>query len=112
MCVVSGSVPSVRRISAVASTALPGAWPWALISARFGGSCSANSRLTVNRALMKPTPTFAIALKWVGSMTSIDSTPGPQDPTSLGSTRNAQTRSRGARISTEPSNLTSWHPQR
>ena len=33
--------------------------------------------LTMKRALMNPTPTLAVALKWVSSMTSIDSTPGP-----------------------------------
>ena len=60
------SGPSDRCISAVASTALPGAWPWALIRARSGRSCSANSMLTLKRALMKPMPTLAVALKWVG----------------------------------------------
>src|SRR5215213_1052748 len=37
-------------------------------------------------------------------MASIDSTPGPQEPTWLGSMRNAHTRSRGAAIWTVPEN--------
>ena len=64
----------------MASTALPGAWPCALMTARFGSSSSAIVMSTTNRALMKPTPTFALARKWVSSMTSIDSTPGPHGP--------------------------------
>ncbi len=97
------SGPSDRRISAVASTALPGAWPWALMNARSGGCCSANSMFTLNRALMNPIPTLAVALKWVASTTSIVSTPGPHWPTCSGSMTNAQTLSRDALIGTEPS---------
>ena len=97
--------PSARRIEAVASTALPGAWPWALITASSGGVSWAISMFTTKRALMKPMPTLAVALKWVGSTTSIDSTPGPHWPTCWGSTTNAQTRSRGAAISTVPANF-------
>src|SRR5690349_13512968 len=37
---------SFRAIRASASTALPGAWPWALIVAAFGASRSTNSRFT------------------------------------------------------------------
>src|SRR5512144_1539033 len=58
---------------------------------------------TTKRALMKPIPTLAVALKWVASTTSIFSTPGPHWPTCWGSTTNAHTRSRGARIGTVPS---------
>ena len=49
---------------------------------------------TLNRALMKPIPTLAVALKWVSSTTSIFSTPGPHWPTWSGSMTNAQTFSR------------------
>ena len=59
---------------------------------------------TTKRALMNPTPTLALARKWVSSTTSIDSTPGPHDPTWFGSMTNAQTRSRGALMSTVPEN--------
>ena len=89
---------------AVASTADPGAWPCALRTARSGSLRSATVMSTTNRAEMNPTPTFAFALKWSSSMTSMVSTPGPQEPTSLGSMRNDQTRSRGAAISTVPEN--------
>ena len=60
---------------------------------------------TMKRALMNPIPTFAVALKWVSSMTSIVSTPGPHGPTWFGSMTNAQTRSRGAVMSTVPLNF-------
>ena len=63
------------------ATALPGACPCALMVAASGACTSANSMLTTNRALMNPIPTLAVALKWVSSMTSIDSTPGPHLPT-------------------------------
>src|SRR6185369_5811244 len=59
---VPPSSPSLRAIWAVASTALPGAWPWALITARSGGVSSAISMFTTNRALMNPIPTLAVAL--------------------------------------------------
>ena len=59
----------------------------------------------LNRALMNPMPTLATALKWVASMTSIFSTPGPHWPTCSGSMTNAQTFSRDALIGTEPSNF-------
>src|SRR4051794_4465927 len=88
---------------AFASTALPGAWPCALMTARSGATSSANSMFTLNLALMNPTPTLAAALKWVSSMTSIDSTPGPHCPTCAGSMTNAQTFCRDALIGTEPS---------
>ena len=39
---------------------------------------------TLKRALMNPIPTLAVALKWVASMTSIVSTPGPHWPTWFG----------------------------
>src|ERR1700675_138163 len=68
-----------------------------------GASSSAISIAMLKRAVMKPTPTLARARKWVASMTSIDSTPGPQEPTWLGSMRNAQVFSRDAAISTVPS---------
>ena len=57
-------------------------------------SSSANVMSTMNRALMKPMPTLAVALKWVSSTTSIFSTPGPHWPTCSGSMTNAQTLSR------------------
>ena len=60
---VPPSSPSDRRMVAVASTALPGAWPWALMLAWSGGSRSTSSMLTTKRALMNPTPTLAVALK-------------------------------------------------
>ena len=53
---------------------------------------------TLNRALMKPMPTFAAALKCVSSTTSIFSTPGPHWPTWFGSMTKAQTFSRDALI--------------
>ena len=89
---------------AVASTAEPGAWPWALRIARSGSFFSATVMSTTNLAEMNPTPTFALALKWSSSITSIDSTPGPQLPTWFGSMRKAHTRSRGAAMSTVPLN--------
>ena len=70
---------------------------------------------TLNRALMNPMPTLAVALKWVSSMTSIDSTPGPHWPTWFGSITNAHTLSRGAAMSTVPSKcmrssgVSGWH---
>src|ERR1700704_3079080 len=73
------------------------------MTARSGGCCSAISRSTTKGALMKPMPTLAVALKWVASATSIDSTPGPHWPTWFGSMTNAQTLARGAAISTVPS---------
>ena len=60
---------------------------------------------TLNRALMNPIPTLAVALKWVSSTTSIVSTPGPHGPTWFGSMTNAQTLSRGAAMSTVPLEL-------
>ena len=60
---------------AVASTADPGAWPWALSTARSGAFFSATVMSTLNFAEMNPIPTFAFALKWSSSTTSIDSTP-------------------------------------
>ena len=57
----------------------------------------------LNRALMNPMPTLALARKWVSSTVSTDSTPGPHWPTWVGSVTNDQTLSRGAAISTEPS---------
>ena len=59
-----------------------------------------------NFALMNPIPTLATALKCRSSTTSIDSTPGPHWETWSGSVTNAQTRSRGALISTVPENFT------
>src|SRR4051794_38713570 len=94
---------SDRFMLAFASTALPGAWPCALMTARSGATSSANSMFTLNLALMNPTPTLAAALKCVSSMTSIASTPGPHCPTCAGSMTNAQTFSRDALIGTEPS---------
>ena len=64
---------------------------------------STNSMFTTKRALMNPIPTLAEALKCVSSIVSIDSTPGPHWPTWSGSMTNAQTRSRGASMSTDPS---------
>ena len=90
--VVPGSGPSTRFIRPRASTALPGAWPWALMIAMSGACWSAISRSTTKRAVMNPTPTFAFARKCVASMTSMDSTPGPQAPTLFGSVTNAKTR--------------------
>ena len=49
------------RISPVASTALPGAWPLALITARSCALASTSSRSTVNRAEITPMPTLARA---------------------------------------------------
>src|SRR3954451_11008061 len=100
---VPPSASSDSVMLALASTALPGAWPCALMTALSGGWSSANSMLTLNFALMNPMPTFAAALKWVGSITSIDSTPGPHCPTWSGSVTNAHTFSRDALIGTEPS---------
>ena len=65
---------------------------------------SATVMSTLNLAEMNPIPTFARALKWSSSTTSIDSTPGPHAPTWLGSMRKAHTRSRGAAMSTVPLN--------
>jgi hypothetical protein len=59
---------------------------------------------TVNRAEMNPIPTLALARKWSSSTTSIDSTPGPHEPTWFGSRRKAHTVSRGASIWTVPWN--------
>ena len=78
--VVGPSAGPDSAIRAVASTADPGAWPWALRIARSGGVCSAIVMSTVKRAEMNPTPTLALALKWSSSMTSMDSTPGPHEP--------------------------------
>jgi hypothetical protein len=103
--VVGPSAGPLSVISALASTALPGAWPWALITARSGALRSAISMFTTKRALMNPMPTLAVALKWVSSTTSMDSTPGPHWPTWLGSMTKAHTRSRGAAMSTVPANF-------
>ena len=91
-----------RRISAVASTALPGAWPWALMTARSGGVQLGELMSTTNRALMNPMPTLAVALKWSSSTTSIDSTPGPHWPDLVGVDEERPDPSRGASISTVP----------
>ena len=53
---------------AVASTADPGAWPWALSTARSGAFFSATVMSTLNLAEMNPMPTFAFALKWSSSI--------------------------------------------
>ena len=59
-----------------------------------------------------PMPTFARARKWVGSISSIASTPGPHQPTCRGSMTNAQTRSRGAAIWVLPVNCTAAEDSR
>ena len=46
----------------------PGAWPWALSTARSGAFFSATVMSTTNLAEMNPTPTFALALKWSSSI--------------------------------------------
>src|SRR5664280_3836118 len=102
---VAPSGPSVSAILAVASTAVPDAWPCTTTVASSGSWTSENSAFTTNFVVMKPTPTLPCAWKRPSSSFSIDSTPGPQLAIWSGSVRNAQTFARGAWISTWPSNF-------
>ena len=63
--IVPPSPSSDRFMLAFASTALPGAWPWALMTARSGASSSANSMSTWNLRADEPDADLGGALKWV-----------------------------------------------
>ncbi len=79
---VPPSPVSRSTISLVASTALPGALPWAFMRARFGGSRSSHSTSVTKRTHTLPKPTAAVARKRsLGTRISTDSTSGAQPAT-------------------------------